>query len=90
MTTTEINILFSTWQRDLTNVAEEIRERRDQVSQVVNYIKANRRIRLKLAVYFGMPIEQMFDKAEPMTNNEWLTTTKSLRHVKHLQHLVAA
>jgi hypothetical protein len=67
MTTVEINVLLAVRRKSISGIAAAIKEERAAVSQTINYLRENRRIRKKVAAHLGMPVDELFD---PMHQRE--------------------
>jgi hypothetical protein len=79
MTREEIKIFMLTQKPPLKQrqLAEDIEEDRSGVAQILNYLINEgsnpvyaRRLRLKIAWRFELPVEEVFDDAEPATTEE--------------------
>ena len=61
MTTREINALLALRGMKLSIIAKAIEEDPNALSQTVNYLRENKRIRRKFAAHLGMPEDELFD-----------------------------
>src|SRR5438105_3694029 len=62
MTTREIEAMLVLRGEDVEALADAINEKANRISETINYSRINRRIREKLAQYFNMPVERLFDQ----------------------------
>lgn len=101
MTGNEICAYLVLRELSIEKIANDLNESRATVSRVIHYrllesvthlkgeINSIRRIRLKLSFYLGMPVEVLFNDAEPASQDEIRLTVNSIRHL-NLVHLALA
>lgn len=59
----EINAMIALRDETVAGIAAAIGENSSSVTHTINYLRRNDHIRKKLAEYFNMPVEKLFDES---------------------------